>query len=193
MKATMVKAGLVALAVCLLPAFPAEAADFDLAKLKQGGYVVLLRHVTAGGSDADDFELSDCRTQRQVGATGRAQAAVLAARFKAAGIAAAEVRSSQWCRARQTAELLGLGVPTEEPALNYYHWKFGGEDAMNESLRRFFAALAAPAPGAPLVLVGHSTAFNAMGLEAPKSGGGLVLKPNGTAVPEVVGAISAPE
>jgi hypothetical protein len=32
-----------------------------------------------------------------------------------------------------------------------------------------------------------------MGLEAPKDGGGLVLKPNGTAQPEVVGTLSAPE
>src|SRR3546814_2040471 len=95
-----------AIVLCaLLLAVPAQAAEFDLAKLKEGGYVVLLRHVTAGGTDADDFDLADCRTQRQVGATGRAQAEVLAARFKAAGIATAEVRTSQWCRAQQTAEI----------------------------------------------------------------------------------------
>jgi len=185
------------LAACLLLAAlavsPARAADFDLAKLNEGGTVLLLRHVKAGGADADDFDLNDCRTQRQVGAPGRAQAAVLAARFRAAGIIAAEVLTSQWCRAKQTAALLGLGPVTEEPALNYYHWKLGGEAAMNTALRRFFAGLEAPAPGAPLVLVSHTTAFNVMGLEAPKDGGGLVLKPNGTALPEVVGTISTPE
>src|SRR3546814_10380366 len=85
---------LAALLVALLPAPPARgtgaAADFDLAKLNEGGYVVLLRHVTAGGSDADDFDLADCRTQRQVGASGRAQAAELAARFKSAGVRSEE-------------------------------------------------------------------------------------------------------
>jgi hypothetical protein len=44
-----------------------------------------------------------------------------------------------------------------------------------------------------LVLVSHTTAFNVMDLEAPKSGGGLILRPNGTAKPEIVGRITAPE
>lgn len=188
-----VKRNVVIVLCALLLAVPAQAAEFDLAKLKEGGYVVLLRHVTAGGADADDFDLADCRTQRQVGASGRAQAEALAARFKAAGIATAQVLTSQWCRARQTAELLGLGAVTDEPALNYYHWKLGSEEAMNATLRGFFAALEAPAPGAPLVLVSHSTAFTAMGLEPPKSGGGLVLKPGGGALPAVVGEIPAPQ
>lgn len=184
-------AALVALGL-LLP-LQVQATDFDLARLNDGGYFVLLRHVTAGGSDADDFDLADCSTQRQVGPSGRSEAEALAARFKAAGITDAQVVSSQWCRAKQTAELLGLGPVTEEPALNYYHWKLGSEEAMNAALRAYFAALKAPAPGRPLVLVSHTTAFKAIGVEAPKAGGGVVLKPNGTAKPEVVGVITAPE
>lgn len=182
-----------ALLLVVTAAAPAAAGGFDLAKLNEGGFVVLLRHVTAGGSDADDFVLADCRTQRQVGASGRAEAADLAARFKAAGITQARVLSSQWCRAKQTGELLGLGPVTEEPALNYYHWRLGSEDAMKAALRGFLAGLEAPPPGAPLVLVSHSTAFGIMGVESPPAGGGLVLKPNGTAKPEVVGEVPAPE
>jgi phosphohistidine phosphatase SixA len=184
------------LAACLLlisAALPAAAADFDLSKLQEGGYVVLLRHVKAGGADSDDFDLNNCRTQRRVGAPGRAQAEVLKTRFAAAGIARARVLTSQWCRARQTAELLGLGAVVEEPALNYFHWRLDSEAAMNEKMRRFFAALKPAAPGRPVVLVGHTSAFNIMGLDAPPSGGGLVLRPNGTATPEVVGTITAPE
>ncbi|WP_340116877.1 histidine phosphatase family protein [Pelagibius sp. 7325] len=177
----------------LLAATPALAGDFDLSKLNDGGIVLLLRHVKAGGVDSDDFDLKDCRTQREVGGPGRAQAAVLAQRFKVAGISAARVLTSQWCRARQTAELLGLGPVTDEPALNYYHWKLGSEAAMTEALKRFFIDLKAPTPGAPLVLVSHTTAFGLIGVDAPQSGGGLVLRPNGTATPEVVGVISAPE
>jgi phosphohistidine phosphatase SixA len=177
----------------LFAAAPAVAEDFDLSKLDDGGYVLLLRHVKAGGADSDDFDLKNCRTQREVGAPGRAQAEVLAARFRAAGITRAKVLSSQWCRAKQTAELLGLGPAAEEPALNYYHWKLGSEDVMNDALRAFFAGLETPAPGMALVLVSHTTAFNVMDLEAPKSGGGLILRPNGTAKPEIVGRITAPE
>src|SRR3546814_802652 len=145
------------------------ADDFDPAKVNEGGYVVRLRHVTAGGSDADDCGLADCRTRRQVGASGRAQAAELGARFKSAGVAEARVLSSQWCRAKQTAELLGLGPVVEEPALNYYHWKLGSEAAMNETLRGYLYALRAPLPGAPLVMVGHSTAFAPLGVAARKA------------------------
>jgi len=173
-------------------AVPARAADFDLSKLNDGGYVVLLRHVKAGGADSDDFDMKNCGTQRQVATPGREQAAVLAARFRQAGITRARVHSSQWCRALQTAELLGLGPVSEAPALNYYHWKLGSEAKMTAALRDFFIALPAPAPGDPLVLVSHTTAFGAIGVEAPKSGGGLILRPNGTDRPEVVGSISAP-
>src|SRR3546814_3883002 len=95
-----------------------------------------------------------------------------------------EMRISDWSSDVCSSDL---------PALNYYHWKLGSEAAMNETLRGYLSALRAPLPGAPLVLVGHSTAFAAMGVAAPKAGGGLVLKPNGTATPEVVGAIAAPE
>lgn len=169
----------------------AKAEDFDLSKLKDGGYVVLLRHVKAGGADSDDFDLKDCRTQRQVGAAGRAQGAVLAERFRAAGITKATVLSSQFCRALQTAELLDLGPVTEEPALNYFHWKLGGEDEMNAAVRRLFAEMKPPA--GPLVLVTHSHAFIALGQEKPASGGGLVFVPNGTDRPKVAGTITAPE
>ncbi len=179
------------LAMGLPAAAPAEAGDFDLAKLKDGGYVVLLRHVKAGGVDADDFDLKKCRTQRQVGAAGRAQGAVLAERFRAAGVTEATVLSSQFCRARQTAELLGLGPVTEEPALNYFHWTLGGEDQMNAAIRRYFAEM--KPPEGPLVLVTHSHAFVALGQEKPPSGGGLVFRPNGSERPEAVGTITAPE
>ncbi|GAB4225773.1 MAG: hypothetical protein Tsb0032_31880 [Kiloniellaceae bacterium] len=188
---TFARAVLLAFLLGPLPALPASAADFDLARLKEGGYVVLLRHVKAGGSDSDEFDLQDCRTQRQVGKAGRAQGALLAGRFRAAGIAEARVLSSQFCRALQTAELLDLGPVTEESALNYFHWKLGGEAEMNAAIRRLFAEMDPPA--GPLVLVSHSHAFVALGQEKPPSGGGLVLRPNGTDRPEVAGTISAPE
>lgn len=171
---------------------PAVAEDFDLSKLKDGGYVVLLRHVKAGGSDADDFDLRDCRTQRRVEAPGRRQAAELKARFEAAGVTAVRLVSSQYCRAKQTAELLDMGPVTEEPALNYFHWSTGDEEATYAGLRRYIIDLAPSAAGPPLVLVSHTHAFTVIGQEPVKSGGGLVLRPNGSDRPEVVGEITPP-
>lgn len=171
---------------------PAHAADFDLTRLKEGGYVVLLRHVKAGGSDADDFDLRNCRTQRQVGAPGRKQAVELAARFRAAGIAKARVVSSQFCRALQTAELLDLGPVAEEARLNYFHWRLGDEAAMTEGLKAYLVELEAGPAEAPLILVTHSHAFKEVGAPGVKSGGGVILMPNGTDKPQVVGEITPP-
>jgi broad specificity phosphatase PhoE len=175
-------------------AVPAAAADFDLSQLKEGGYVVLLRHVQADdGADADKVNLADCATQRRVSAPGRAQAVLLSDRFHTAGISQAKLLASQWCRCQQTSELLGLGAVTPEPALNSPHASLASDTEMSARFQQFLAALKAPEAGSPLVLVTHSTAFAAMGQKPPKSGGGLVLKLNGTATPEVVGTISPPE
>src|SRR3546814_19136831 len=66
---------LAALLVALLPAPPARgtgaAADFDLANLPDGCYVVLLPHVTARDSDAHAFDLANCPPQRRFGAPPR--------------------------------------------------------------------------------------------------------------------------
>lgn len=172
---------------------PAGAADFDLARLKEGGYVVLLRHAKAGGSDADNFDLRNCRTQRQVAAPGRKQMTALVARFEAASITEARVVSSQFCRALQTAELLDLGPVTEEPRLNFFHWRLGDEAAMTRNLRDFLVELTAGDASRPLILVTHSHAFKEIGAPRVKSGGGVILKPNGTAKPDVVGRITAPD
>ncbi len=186
--------GVLALALLAVQApRPATATDFDLARLKEGGYVVLLRHAKAGGSDADNFDLRDCKTQRQVGAPGRKQMTELVARFEAAGITEARVLSSQFCRALQTAELLDLGPVVEEPRLNYFHWKLGDEAAMTRDLRALMTELDPGEAGSPLILVTHSHAFKEIGAPRPKSGGGFILRPNGTAKPEVVGAITAPD
>ncbi|NIA72462.1 histidine phosphatase family protein [Pelagibius litoralis] len=176
----------------LAGAAPVAAADFDLAKLKDGGYVVLLRHVKAGGSDADNFDLENCGTQRQVGAPGRKQAAMLSERFRAAGISEVRILSSQYCRARQTAELLDLGPVTAEPRLNYFHWRTGDEAAMVSAFQSFLQELEAAGAQAPLVVVTHKHAFVEVGVPEVKSGGGVILKPNGSAKPDVVGRITAP-
>ena len=153
---------------------------------------MLLRHAKAGGSDTDDFDLRNCRTQRQVGAAGRKQTAILQERFTAAGITEAKVLSSQFCRALQTAEQLGLGSVTEEPRLNYFHWRSGDEAAMNSNLRALLTELTTEGLDRPLILVTHKHAFKQVGVAEVKSGGGVILKPNGTDKPEVVGRITAP-
>jgi phosphohistidine phosphatase SixA len=97
---------------------PAAADDAALwAALREGGRVALVRHAaTAGGAgDPPGFRLEDCATQRNLTEKGRAQARALGERFRAERIVVAKVLSSQWCRCRETAQLMDLG-PTEQAA-----------------------------------------------------------------------------
>ncbi|MBI4273974.1 MAG: histidine phosphatase family protein [Rhizobiales bacterium] len=105
--------------VLLICATPANAADNAAlwAKLKDGGSVALVRHGrTPGGfGDPPGFRLDDCATQRNLTDEGRAQSRALGARIRAQGIRIGKVLSSQWCRCRETAELMDLG-PIEPAA-----------------------------------------------------------------------------
>ncbi|MFN3400943.1 MAG: histidine phosphatase family protein, partial [Ferrovibrio sp.] len=86
--------------------------------LRSGEAVALMRHAEAPGTgDPAGFRLDDCSTQRNLSAEGRAQAARLGERFRSNGIAGAEIRSSAWCRGRDTATGLGLGPVQIAPSL----------------------------------------------------------------------------
>ena len=57
----------------------ATSSEIDLAaRLKQGGHVLMLRHAHAlGFGDPPEFQLDDCATQRNLDASGRAQATAI--------------------------------------------------------------------------------------------------------------------
>ena len=103
-------------------AMPAAADDLSL--LRQGGVVALMRHATAPGTgDPHDFTLGDCTTQRNLSDEGREQARETGQRLKEAGLAFGFVGTSQWCRTRETAELLDLGPVKDMPSLNSFFSK----------------------------------------------------------------------
>jgi phosphohistidine phosphatase SixA len=74
------------------------------------GYVLLIHHALAPGvGDPPNFTLGDCSTQRNLSEEGRQDAGDLGAWLKRKGITINRIETSRWCRARETAELLGLG------------------------------------------------------------------------------------
>lgn len=84
-------------------ALPDEAL---LAKLREGGYVLMIRHAYAPGSyDPPDFRLADCSAQRNLSEEGRAEAVRLGAAFRRLNIPVSQVLSSAWCRCIETARL----------------------------------------------------------------------------------------
>lgn len=74
------------------------------------GYVLLLRHSLAPGvGDPKNFRLGDCSTQRNLSAEGREDAKEIGNWLSRRQIPIFRVESSRWCRAKETAQLLGLG------------------------------------------------------------------------------------
>ncbi|MEJ1157450.1 histidine phosphatase family protein [Prosthecomicrobium sp. N25] len=161
-----------------------RAAEDGLAAFARGGRVLLMRHALAPGvGDPPGFRLEDCGTQRNLSEAGRAQARRLGERLRAAGVARARVLTSRWCRARDTAALLGLGTPEPFEPLDSFFAEPGRRASSTDRLGAFLAGL--PRDGGPIVLVTHQVNITALTGRVPESGEALVLRLDGTASPPV--------
>lgn len=163
-----------------LAAAPASAIETDpevaWRLLKQPGSVALMRHADAPGTgDPANFRLGDCATQRNLGAAGREQATGIGEAFRQRGVAVSQVLTSQWCRARETAELMALGPVVEAPdALNSFFERRSERDAATAALRQRLQAL--PPATAPVVMVSHQVNITALTGVFPRSGEIVVLQ-----------------
>jgi len=180
-------AGFLTIQLALLTGASRAAEESDpLAELARPGRLLLLRHANAPGiGDPAGFTLSDWRSQRNLDALGRAQAARLGVRLRSAGVARAAIYSSQWCRCIETAQLLGLGEVTELPALNSFFGQPHERGRRAAMLRGFLAAL--PSNGPPVVLVTHQVVITALTGGYAAASGGMLLRLNGTSAPRVLG------
>ena len=145
--------------------------------IHNGEAVVLLRHALAPGiGDPSDFELGDCATQRNLSAAGRAQAKAIGERFRANGITAARVYSSQWCRCLETARLLGLGGVVPFPGLNSFFRHRSAAPQRTAAVRDLLQTQTRTgAP--PLVLVTHQVNITALIDLFPDSGEMIIVRP----------------
>lgn len=146
--------------------------------LKQGGHVALMRHALAPGTgDPANFTLDDCGTQRNLDDTGRRQAARIGDMFRKMGVAVRIVRTSQWCRCRETARLIAArlkGAAVEDfPALNSFFRDRSTAARQTDALRRYIAGL--PSRGV-VVLVTHQVNITALTGIFPASGEIVVLR-----------------
>ena len=163
---------------------PVGALADDWAALEEPGSIAIMRHALAPGTgDPAEFALGDCSTQRNLDDRGRAQARAIGQAFRERGITFDTVLTSQWCRTRETAELLGLGSVTEAPSLNSFFRDYSTRDAQTAETR----ALIAEREGR-LMLVTHQVNISALTGEGTRSGEVLVIRLDGGAV-EVLGSI----
>ena len=173
--------GIPLLLLLLLFAFPAislasgKTDEASLWKaLQKPDHFAMLRHALAPGTgDPADFMLGHCSTQRNLSEAGRSQARRIGERFRANGIEQADVYTSQWCRCRDTAELLGLGPVKELPALNSFFRNFERETRQTAELA---AWLEKREPERPLVLVTHQVNITAMTGVFPDSGELVIVR-----------------
>ena len=168
----------------------AQADDANaLAELAKPGRVLMLRHALAPGfGDPPQFTVDDCATQRNLDDRGRGQARALGARLRAAGIRKAIIFSSQWCRCIETARLLKLGAVVTNPALNSFHGRPEDRAAKLDAVGELIAGL--PTNGRPVILVTHQVTISGITGRGVGSGGGYVLRLDGSPRPPVVGAVA---
>ena len=141
--------------------------------LKRPGAVAIMRHAIAPGTgDPETFRLGDCSTQRNLDGRGRAQARAIGAAIRAAGVEVDRVLTSQWCRSRETAELLGLGPVQEMPALNSFFEDRSTRDRQTRALRDWLAALP---EDERVILVTHQVNITALTGRGVASGEVFVL------------------
>jgi phosphohistidine phosphatase SixA len=150
---------LLALAGCGDGTAPQAEETLDPARLvnalQEGGYVVYLRHAATDQSneDAGVHGLDDCSSQRNLTDAGREQARVIGRSFRALEIPIGEVRSSEYCRTRQTAELAFERADLEPDLTGFPN---EGEPAYPERVRLTKELLARrPGEGTNTVLVAH--------------------------------------
>ena len=159
-------------------ALPAPASGQDAseawAALQQPGTVAIMRHALApGGGDPANFALGDCSTQRNLNDAGREQARRIGQAFRDQSIAVDRVLTSQWCRCRDTAELLDLAPVEDFPALNSFFEDRSTRDQQTAAVRDFLA----DAPdGEKLVLVTHQVNITALTDVFPSSGEVIVIE-----------------
>jgi phosphohistidine phosphatase SixA len=145
---------LTAAVLCAWAISTATATESIWEALRTPGSVVVLRHSYAPGAfDPPSARLDDCSTQRNLDASGRAQAGRIGEAFRQNAIAVGAVLSSPRCRCLDTARLAFGQVQSWEPLQG----ALSDEERRRRQLAEIRRAIEAHRDGPPLVLVTHGS------------------------------------
>ena len=134
--------------------------------------VVFMRHALAPGfGDPTEFQINDCSTQRNLNQTGRHQARVIGKYLRDHKIVFDTILSSQWCRCKQTAELLDMGSWEEFTGLNSF---FQGHADRADTLKKLQHKLGNLPSDTLVLMITHQVVINAVTRIPPASGGFVV-------------------
>jgi phosphohistidine phosphatase SixA len=161
------------LVLFLLLSFPGLAQANDWDALSAPGAIAIMRHALAPGTgDPPDLTIGDCSTQRNLDDRGRAQARAIGQALRDRGLRFDVVFTSQWCRTRETAELLDVGPVVEAPPLNSFFGDRSTQDAQTAETRDLIAAT-----DGRLMLVTHQVNISALTGQSTRSGEILIIQP----------------
>lgn len=168
----------VMLGVVMTGSFQVSASELSEA-LKKSDAVLLMRHALAPGiGDPAGYKLQDCKSQRNLDATGRAQAQKTGQWLKAQGVGNALVFTSAWCRCKETAENLAFGTPVLEPSLNSFFGDMRQGPQSNVNLQKFIVGQLKNKGDKALILVTHHVNIAEFTRENVGSGDMVLAKVN---------------
>ena len=177
-------------AVLLLAASQALAAPDNalVEKLREGGYVLYMRHASTDFSqnDSNSRSFEDCANQRNLTDKGRGEARAVGEHIKRLRIPVGTVLASPFCRTMETARLaFGKATPMREAR---------GGPAQTENPKRYEGLkklLSSPVPkGENRVISSHGNPFHALaGPPYLAEGEIAVVQPQGNGGFSVVGRI----
>lgn len=142
--------------------------------VKSGKSFIIMRHALApGNGDPENFDLTQCKTQRNLSTEGIQQAQRIGETFRDHGITDAEVYSSQWCRCIDTATAMNLQQPKDLPLLNSFYENREKGPAQTKALLQWLKNLNTEQP---VILVTHQVVITALTGVFPASGEAVVFK-----------------
>jgi phosphohistidine phosphatase SixA len=197
-------ARLVAVLILSIPTAKAAELTRLLPDIKQGGYVLVVRHVATDDSQKDvyPFAFDDMKKQRQLSEEGRKVAREMGSAMKALGVRLGEVYTSKLNRAIETGTLIsGTGgtavnelTDSSAGSTSAMANPSGSNSKVGVAIRTL--ANKTPAPGTNNLLVTHKTNIaDAFGknFSDVREGEALLYKPDPSGTPKFVGRIKADE
>jgi len=134
--------------------------DSIVEKLREGGYVLYLRHTSTDFSknDANSRSYEDCENQRNLTDKGREEARGVAAQIARLGIPIGPVLASPFCRTMETAR---LAFGSAKPAYDVRGGPQASDDPRRyEGLKKLLAAKLPK--GSNLAIASHGNPFHAV-------------------------------
>jgi phosphohistidine phosphatase SixA len=149
--------------------------DIPTGSLARQNIVLLMRHGDAPGREEHGkLNLGDCSTQRNLSAQGRVEALEMGAIIRARAFNVRAVMASRWCRALQTAEMLGLSRVKPEAAFDNLEFNKARAAELLEAERKIIREWNGPGV---LLVVTHSSNIKALTGMALVTGSMIIADP----------------